>query len=307
MDQQRHTAEPSHLAQLRKFLQRAKIKDHPDRRPGVEMVDALAVLAETEHFVFTAVPDVDEEILASAEAMHQAGVWRLPYPICTFEFTVRLTLNKVPAFNNEPFRLICALENHAKDGEPSILATWIRGKDGFWIRLTWQHRDANTGETHGSEHYNIRPRPFPTGPAGLYSEGAVKGEEPTVTVDFNTGGEQTDIINAVASCLIMLKTRGIRREKWCGNKPILLNRPEPANAYTRVMVAEAAEAGHGHTVGGVRYRVRLHLRRGHTRNQPHGPGRRYTRQIWIEPCLVGYEDEGRITHEHYEAYPQEHA
>jgi hypothetical protein len=294
MDQQRHTAEPSHLAQLRKFLERGKLKHHPDYRAGVEMADMLKVLNDTEHFVFTAVPVIDEEIIASAEAMVQAGVWRLPYPICTFEFSARLTLQQKITFNGDTFRIITLCRTHP-DGEPDIVAAFVRAKDGHWIRMIWGYP-----QDDGTISYRVRPRRIEQ-----TAEPVIDG---TIDVHLTTeAGEATDIMNVVASCLVMLRTRGIRREKWCGNKPILLNRPEPANAYTRVMVAEAAEAGHGHTVDGVRYRVRLHLRRGHQRNQPHGPGRRYTRQIWIEPCLVGYEDEGRITHEHYEAYPQETA
>lgn len=293
MTEQRHTADPSHLAQLRKFLTKKT-----DWQTSAENADLTKVLAETEHFVFTAVPDVDEEIIASAEAMAEAGVWRLPYPTCTFEFSARLTIKREITFDGAEFRIIVILQTDPADGEPAITSTFIRGYSGEWIRLTWEHRDTETGEMVSANIYQIRARKTPKDVPMTSGDG-----HSLVEFEFSTGGTRTDIINAVASCMVMLRTRGIRREKWCGNKPILLNRPEPSNAYTRVMVAEAASEGHGTRVQGHRHRVRLHLRRGHSRNQPHGPGRQYTRQIWIEPCLVGYEEEGRITHDHYEAYP----
>ena len=45
--------------------------------------------------------------------------------------------------------------------------------------------------------------------------------------------------------------------------------------------AQAVEAQGTHA------KPRLHWRRGHVRNQPHGPGRTQRRLIWIEPMLVG--------------------
>ena len=48
--------------------------------------------------------------------------------------------------------------------------------------------------------------------------------------------------------------------------------------------AQAVEAQGTHA------KPRLHWRRGHVRNQPHGPGRTQRRLIWIEPFLVGMGD-----------------
>ncbi|MHB8524111.1 MAG: hypothetical protein ACYDH9_25600 [Limisphaerales bacterium] len=42
--------------------------------------------------------------------------------------------------------------------------------------------------------------------------------------------------------------------------------------------------------GGTHARPRLHWRRGHVRNQPHGPGRTQRKLLWIEPVLVGIKD-----------------
>jgi hypothetical protein len=119
------------------------------------------------------------------------------------------------------------------------------------------------------------------------------------------GTASGDSIPAICStCLVMLATRGIRRERWIGMKQVLIGRKEPSDAYTRVMVAEASSSqGHGVTSAGERHKVRLHLRCGHTRKQPHGPGRRFTRVIFIEPTLVGYVEEGTVHHNYYEVYP----
>jgi hypothetical protein len=52
----------------------------------------------------------------------------------------------------------------------------------------------------------------------------------------------------------------------------------------RYRPAQAAE------VQGTHASPRLHYRRGHVRNQPHGPGRTQRKLIWIEPVLVGIGD-----------------
>ncbi len=52
----------------------------------------------------------------------------------------------------------------------------------------------------------------------------------------------------------------------------------------RYRPAQAAEAQGTHAS------PRLHWRRGHIRNQPHGPGRMQRRLIWIEPVLIGMGD-----------------
>jgi hypothetical protein len=270
----RTTTDVSHLQQLRKgtiALDRT-ISEAPIRR----------LLNKTEHFVFTAVPEWDEEILASVEAMCDAGVFRLPYPVCTFEFSANLLLDGEIKYPNE--RTIVLLTE--TESGPRLDHWFVRsGKNKHqWIGISFEGDGGDPREPLLTDNFRVGIR--------------VDGHSENATT---RGG-----ISALCSCLLVaLATKGIQRERWIGDKKVLVGRKEPADAYTRVMVAETLSTGQGHRTPGERLKVRLHLRRGHTRNQPHGPGRQYTRVIFIEPQLIGYAEEGRVTHEHYEAYPHQ--
>lgn len=295
----RTTTEVSHLAQLRKM----KTFDLLDRK--FEQF-VLRLLQESEHFVFTAVPDPqDPEIKASEHAMQEASVWHLPHRICTFEFTATLSVGY-----NDPQQRIAAQIDGVRmivlcvedEGEPRIVAHFMRVNPAThnWACVHFSRMeedgtlpDPQPGET--KVDIGVFPMRHDVVPLGaLTVNGKTKHLDTT---------ETSSAVSAIASAmLVMLATRGVKRERWIGNQKCLVGRREPANAYTRVMIAETLASGHASPVSGDRHKVRLHMRRGHTRNQPHGPGRQYVRQIWIEPCLVGYEEEGRITHDHYETY-----
>lgn len=282
----------SHLAQLRKAHVNWYLSEKTDRnsafsRPQQQVIDNL--LADTQHFVFTAIPDADDEVQASATAMVEAGVWRLPYRICTFEFDARITTEQPgdlvngQSVNNQTQRFIVLCED---DGNgPRILAGFMRSSKDVWA---------------ASAHHLI-----------AYFDGDSTVELPIRAADVAaygnlqaTTGQQASGI--IACCLVALATRGIRRERWIGTKKVLIGRREPTESYTRVMIAETLAEGHsGPSTSGERHKVRLHLRRGHIRQQPHGPGRQYTRPKWIAPMLVGYVEEGTVQHDHYETYPSE--
>lgn len=290
----------SHLAQLRKSPFDTSNVDKSDG--GLTAADVRSALESAEHFVFTAIPDDDEEVKASVEAMKEAGVWRLPYRVCTFEYMARLNVYESDeldakvraAFGGKAFHCI-SLCAEREDGEPGVIATFIKADPGdkhSWVSI-YHRRPPHTTIGDLSDPGVIK----------AYQEGLRRGGMSVVGL----GVGNSDSVGAITSgCLVALATKGIRRERWIGDKKVLVGRKEPRDAYTRVMVAECMDTGQGHSVPGERHKVRLHLRRGHIRNQPHGPGRRYTRAIYIQPMLIGYEEEGRITHDHYEAYPQEH-
>lgn len=213
------------------------------------------MVENAEDFVFTALPENDEEFTATVAAMKEAGVWRLPYPVSAFEYTATLTTREGTERGIYPLILIC----NEVDGLPHVAYALIKSDDPHvWVAASID------------------------------------------TDDFEFKG----MTNSMECCIVALATKGIRRERWSGDRPVLLSRKEPSNAYTRVMVAECVEAGQG-SPGSDRCKVRLHLRRGHIRRQPHGPGRAYIREIWINPMLVGYIEEGEIHHESYAVYTKE--
>jgi hypothetical protein len=106
--------------------------------------------------------------------------------------------------------------------------------------------------------------------------------------------------------LVLIHTKGVSLRKELNNKelkPALLSRPFPTNTYTRVIIPTYAKDFSTETKTQTqtsRFRPRLHLRRGHIRKQPFGPKRSLTTEIYIQPTLVGYKEEGTIKHEVYE-------
>jgi hypothetical protein len=226
-------------------------KAHIDARNGKPPRDLAQIhrdLDRAEHFMFTATPDDDDaEIAASIEAMKATGAWRLPYPICSFEFRAEITVNGRPEIKPQPEWFIVLLV----EGEPDFIRhTFVRASSHAWCLA----------------------------------------DEPS---------SRHDAARIVGACLVALCTRGIRRDRWIANRQAAPGRPEPRGiAYTKVHIQEALAGGNATMTE--RRRVRLHLRRGHTRQQPYGPGRQQIRLIFIEPCLVGYADDGEIHHTQYQ-------
>jgi hypothetical protein len=268
------SAQVSHLAQLRK----ATITELT-RKERHDITDALA---KTEHFVFTALTEAnDPEVLESAKAMQEAGVWHLPFPVCTFEFDAEILVGgrrPYPEGTANRFILIC---RETDDQGPQADYMFIRATRHAWVRSPISQDDMSAKAVAAAE----------------------RGEA-LVEFAIDTGKSHQHAGEIGANCLVMLATRGIRRERWSGDRPVLKNRTEPRDAYTKVLVREASEEqGHSDAHGGAtdRCRVRLHLRRGHIRHQPVGPrSAGQTRMIWIAPMLVGYAEEGTIEHTHYE-------
>ncbi len=97
--------------------------------------------------------------------------------------------------------------------------------------------------------------------------------------------------------MVMLGTRGIgiKNRSLLGDGTTKLRRRDVAEySYHELTIPGFSDGGTGtgHTIE-ERKRVRLHIRRGHTRLlDGKGPKRRVT---WVKPCLVGYEEEGAVS------------
>jgi hypothetical protein len=266
-----------HLNQLRKARVISFVEDDMKMLTGRSLTEMHDALDKAEHFMFTAVPETDEEIQASAEAMKQAGVWRLPYPITTFEFE---GVFKPVHMRSRDGRILREYDRAARQVVIFIAMEECPDKDGI-IR--------NMAEG-GYVRWVL------TRTMSNKSEWITMGAEIT----------QDEIQRIFSALMVSLHTKGIRRERWSGDHKLLVGRKEPSNAYTRVMIRETIAAGHGTATAGDRHRVRLHLRRGHMRQQPHGKGRQYVRLQWIAPTLVGYAEEGVVEHETYKVVETTH-
>ena len=150
---------------------------------------------------------------------------------------------------------------------------------------------------------------------GVYETGVVmrfafKGEkrlsDSFIDYDESTmGSDQAalffqETLQAVTFAMVLYYTKGVKHEKGI-LKPKLKGKPRriAKNKVTILRVREPTDRvgtplEHGRT------RPRLHLRSGHRRTQHYGPNNSLTKEIFIEPTMVGYEEDGTITHPYRE-------
>ena len=79
-----------------------------------------------------------------------------------------------------------------------------------------------------------------------------------------------------------------------------LRRKTPEFSHTVLELHQEVQSAHGKTYvdSTGRTRPRLHWRRGHERMQTCGPGSRDRKKIWVSAFLVGYSDDGEVTHDY---------
>lgn len=123
---------------------------------------------------------------------------------------------------------------------------------------------------------------------------------------FYEGERET--ITLVIKALLFLNMKTFRKElvnerdDWLKKARATLNKAkqrkymQKANVSTnKIIIRPQADLSEG-TKQGIRAltdsKVAVHLRRGHLRNQVHGPGRADRKIIWIEPTLVGMAADG---------------
>ena len=141
----------------------------------------------------------------------------------------------------------------------------------------------------------FRPSTFDSGfyiRSHVYSPEDPSGHTKRAAETLLQAAAEAVIINTV-----LLSTIGASRE-WVRTGPAKTKaRNQPEDGFTIVRAYEP-QGGTGAPLEGTRHRPRLHMRRGHLRTQRHGRGRKKTKVIWIQPCLVGHEEDGRIHHEY---------
>lgn len=95
------------------------------------------------------------------------------------------------------------------------------------------------------------------------------------------------------SLLVLLATRNIHKETH-ENKLLKHGIGKKRNPYrytTTIHIGRVEDDAESPPTAGTGIKRRPHLRRGHIRNQRHGPGMQYVRQIFIEPIFVNRDDE----------------
>ena len=113
------------------------------------------------------------------------------------------------------------------------------------------------------------------------------------------------VIARMMTLIVLLRTQGVVKQfvPWVKkrSKRAAKVRHQAELGYTRVKIPTTngpATSKGSRNYPDERRRPRLHLRRGHTKMVPYGPGRELRRETWIEPTLVGYKDDGEIVHDY---------
>lgn len=227
--------------------------------------------------------DDQDGLSGTVEAMVEAGVYRLPANPCIIEHPVKL------ADGRTVHNLIFAEET---DTEVRIMPVSV-------LRANF----SDVGPLDVALASPVHPyRSKLSGERGIWeAEGCVIDE--SMMSDPAPGGG----MEALARCalvdmetmLVLLSTRGVSVERTSvlkKGKRRLRRRDAASYEYHKVVVPGLNSAGDGETQESTepRRRVRLHIRRGHVRRQRCGKGNAEETVIWINPVLVGYEEEGRV-------------
>jgi len=131
-----------------------------------------------------------------------------------------------------------------------------------------------------------------------YSSYAIEASSLAAKFSDEDGHEQCGTYLSVLNVLLVaLCTKGVAVEKR-HQRVVLTKRDKPVLTHHFLRVDPVCSKAAGGGEIGERKRVRLHLRRGHIRKQPHGPNNTLVKIIFINPMLVGYEEEGTVTHEY---------
>jgi hypothetical protein len=254
------------------------------RNPSREVIDTSwaqvnlmgAWIDEAQKFILDAEGLEQEEVDASAVAMSEAGLFKLPFPLCYTEIKVDLIdrdhdilRSNIAIVSSSSFQVFDPLTGLDIASSVILNAPRQDGKHQFhWLPGCILHG------AHKKAEFKSIP--------------GVGVMEELVTPLAKT------ISDAVKTLIVLLQTKGAEKEFVPTEKINLISRDQPVNGYTIVRNYKSRDSS-GRQIE-ERKRVRLHLRRGHVRTQHWGRNNKYTKKIWIEPTLVGYEEEGKIEH-----------
>lgn len=240
-----------------------------------------------QRFILDAGDISQKEVAASCEAMYEMDLFRLPYGIIYTEMSVAMETRES---GKRLSSRVCLLTAELDDvGRRAV-------EDPFAPACFMTRAMINFSEIDGQNVYRFFPGVFISGPTGFVQFTSFKDVE----VDKTTQEYFLSCGDAFGKCLqtliVLLETKGVEKEFIETHKTKLISRDTPVNGYT-IVRNYRSKTSSGRIIE-ERKRVRLHLRRGHIRRQRWGRGNKWEKKIWIEPTLVGYEEEGRIEHDY---------
>lgn len=242
--------------------------------------------------------EVECEVAATVETLHEHGMLKLPYPVCYLETFI-------------PVNAVQPLKEATGGDAPAMVR--------FGVLATTEE---DTGKGIGLVGF-LETKFMPTMQPWecLFTQGR-PGEmlglgmnREILDLDKDGGRVAAHVITegmriTLGWFFFVLNARGTCKAHYAAptklNKTRVSARKEPIDAYTEVLLpnwrqrrAEDQEAQRqGYTIE-ERKRPRMHWRRGHMRNQAYGPGRTEHKPVFIQPQMIGYEEDGQVFHLQY--------
>ncbi len=104
----------------------------------------------------------------------------------------------------------------------------------------------------------------------------------------------------IIGIIVLSKTKGFPMVTQRGDPIQLIPRRNPKNARVHIKIGQARYDSTNaiNAEGGPRRKMRLHMRRGHYRRQHWGHKNRQVKTVWIDSVMVGYVEEGKISHDY---------
>lgn len=264
-----------------------------------------SLLVQAENFVLDREVDLREttEVVASIQALAACGLLRLPAPVCYFEMPhfTRVQDSKTGEVYDFADHL-CAIAVETQDNitvYPAIHSGWSR------ILSSGQHFGVapHTGVLNPTSDplvsFNFDDIFLTENPQ--WPDGQPMFDNFKQVVE-GTRGNMVHSVLMVMFSIVMMNTRWVeKRPVSKGLSRLLKSRGKPSNGHIVICIQRHGRAVRDASTAGIpeeHLKVRLHLRRGHKRDQPYGQGRQLTKAIWIEPTLVGYAEEGVVLHDY---------
>jgi len=285
--------------------------------------ESMTRLRNAQEFILDHFIDDEDlpELLESAQCLHKLGIFKLPFPVCTFQIPVAgdmtimaiLSDEMVNQWHKNHFVAKC-ISIQMFTTVPSLYGkAWQHFTPGdcvFAINALDVRKELRfVREGHGAnEQWRILLDDWEE---PIECDDEMDDILKTLPPDLQYLSERMSAaevarstIKQAIACIALIHTKGIRKQVIVApeklNKARLKCRKEPINACTVIRIQEHLQRETVRGPAGERHRMRLHTRRGHLRHQHYGPRNSKIRQILIAPCLVGYEEEGIIIHDHYE-------
>lgn len=292
------------LDELERFAGPHRTKDRQFRLDPVQLVNLLEVVDPVPKFYLEgSLLEVmgRDDVVSSLKAMHEAKVMKLPFPVCLVEFDVRR--------DGQPCREMVVLSERGEGmrlpqeevfhpyranllrvkripGEEDLL---VLSPSTLFLAFV---DDAELHDGLGGRGFGTH---WFTTPAGYVHEEShrqqVKALRETNESDVRTAD------TALSAIVLLMNTRGVEKVVV---EPTRLNRSRERSGKTPVPRHTVIRIGHVYAKDGTSQRVdpetgklgrkpvRVHWRKGHTRNVRVGKGRVDTRLVYVDPVLVNY-------------------